>query len=199
MAAHTSHLYERDATTPSMAKEKVKGAKGVPNKHLHARVAFLHQAALHLARQQCASNHSLDNGHLYQTAVPQIEETEASSAKKFIPAATVAVQPLGLSQHLSSHLRQVALKAQIRLDSSVKRSVCKTCSAVLIAEKTCLMYTENLSRGGRKPHADMLVLQCMACGTKKRFPTDAERQRKKSERKQTSSIEAEKAVVPPPK
>lgn len=173
-----------------MAKEKVKGAKGVPNKHLHARVAYLQHAAILLARQCCASDgrNPPNDSNLHQQAPPDQASADMASAGSS-----------GLPQYLASHLRQVALKAQIRLDSEVKRGICKTCNAVLIDGETCLTSTENLSRGARKPHADMLVLECMACGTKKRFPTAAARQRKKGERKQTVPTDTEKVVVPSPK
>lgn len=179
-----------------MAKDKAKGSKGVPNKHLHARVAFLQQAATYLALQRCASDamssspetslRSRDPQNNDLRTGPLPEDVDIASKPHETPRAKVPFHSSGLPHYLSSHLRQVALKAQIRLDPSVKRVFCKTCNAVLIEGETCLKFTENLSRGGRKSHAEMLVLDCQACGTKKRFPMAVARQRKKNERKKAS-------------
>ena len=54
---------------------------------------------------------------------------------------------------------------------------------VLVSGATCRKFVENLSNGGRKPHADVLVIECGSCGAQKRWPIGARRQRKKGERK----------------
>lgn len=173
----------------------------MPNKHLHARVAFLQQAATYLAHQ-CSPEAAndlpgvSDDDLSRDTNVTKREDgAQLSTVDMLMPA-----QSSGLPQHLSSQLRQVALKAQIRLDPSVKRAFCKTCNAVLVEGETCLKFIENLSRGGRKTHAKILVVKCQACGTKKRFPMAAARQRKKGEREKTplktSSVDAVNSSIP---
>lgn len=188
-----------------MAKEKGKGARGVPNKHLHARVAYLQQAAKYLTLRSCASN-GVDHGTTPITGHDNTLQLQESNQAPKIPPGTPAItrdHVSGLPTYLSSHLRQVALKAQIRLNPSVKRSICKTCNTVQIEGETCSKYTENLSHNGRKPHAEMLVLECLACGTKKRFPTAAVRQRKKDERKQPTlgspAAKSREAIIHSPK
>ncbi|TKA27519.1 hypothetical protein B0A50_04349 [Salinomyces thailandicus] len=88
----------------------------------------------------------------------------------------------GLPLHLATHLRQVAQKSQIRLQTDIKRSMCKRCSTVLVEGKTSRQRIENLSKGRQKAHADVLVILCGVCGAEKRFPTNARRQMRKSER-----------------
>ncbi|KAG0128310.1 ribonuclease P protein subunit RPR2 [Tuber indicum] len=75
-----------------------------------------------------------------------------------------------LSRNLVSTARTVAKKTVIRFDPSVKRTWCKRCDAVLVPGVSCEHRVENLSRGGRKAWADVLVVRCWGCGCLKRFP-----------------------------
>jgi len=120
-----------------------KRTKGAPNKHLHARTAFLYQAATYLTLQTNRSRLALE---------------------------------------LGSDLQQVSRKAQLHVSKEVKRSICKSCNSILIPGRTATQRIENASKGGRKPWADVLVVQCDLCGGKKRFPIGAKRQGKKCDR-----------------
>jgi ribonuclease P protein subunit RPR2 len=181
-----------------MAKEKAK--KGVPNKHLHARIAYLDQAVKYLSAQSLAQSHNAtkepDNGKSHGDHQPVERMTTIPPGTLAIDAAhsitnikpspghpssvTFNPPPSGLPLQLNAHLRSVAQKAQIRLSQDLKHSICKICSSPLIEGETCLRSTENLSKGGRKPWADVLVLKCCACGACKRFPIGAKKQKRKS-------------------
>ena len=190
-----------------MAKEKAK--KGVPNKHLHARIAYLDRAAKYLSAQSLAQSHNgnknVDTEELHDhqpvermVIIPPgtlaIDAAHSIANKKPSPGhpstATFNSPPSGLPLQLNAHLRSVAQKAQIRLAQDLKHAICKICSSPLIEGETCLRSTENLSKGGRKPWADVLVLKCCACGACKRFPISAKKQKRKSLR------EAEKTTGP---
>ena len=93
----------------------------------------------------------------------------------------------GLALQLASDLHAVSRKGQVRLSPELKRSVCKTCYAVLIPSRTATQTLENESKQGKKPWADVLVLACTLCGTKKRFPVGSKRPKKKGERTCTPS------------
>lgn len=93
----------------------------------------------------------------------------------------------GISRRLLSHLRGVSLKGQIRLAPAMKHSICKACDALLVTGSTSTSRVENKSRNGRKPWADILVINCSACGTPKRFPLNTKRQSKKSDRTKSSA------------
>ncbi|KAK3056432.1 hypothetical protein LTR09_002939 [Extremus antarcticus] len=163
-----------------MAKDKSKG--GVPNKHVHARISYLQQAATYLAIQgpqpQATSAESEDRlatekpAEVSATVPPKNDELQAEQSR---PSG-------GLPQYLSDHLVQVARKTQIRLHLDVKHSICKRCGNTLVDGKTSTKSVENLSKGGKKPHADVMVVECSYCGAKRRFPVSAQRQKKKSER-----------------
>ena len=109
-------------------------------------------------------------------------------------------QPLPiLSMQIGAQIRAVARKTQTRLAQERKRSLCKRCN-VLLTERYASVAIENKSKGvslavqkpdgvvepsdtavvgshglprvgaGKKPWADVLLLQCDVCGAVKRFP-----------------------------
>lgn len=180
-----------------MAKEKAK--KGVPNKHLHARIAYLDRAVKYLSAQSLAQSHNgiekVDTEELHNhhrpvertTTTPPgtlaIDAAHSIANKKPSPGqtstATFNPLPSGLPLQLNAHLRSVAQKAQIRLTQDLKHAICKICSSPLIEGETCIRSTENLSKSGRKPWAEVLVLKCCACGACKRFPIGAKKQKRK--------------------
>ncbi|EMC94590.1 hypothetical protein BAUCODRAFT_553501 [Baudoinia panamericana UAMH 10762] len=166
-----------------MAKNKTKG--GVPNKHLRARLSYLQQAAIYLTARNA---HHPDSGRCCDaTGHPSNRAVERDYAVKrdddLSPGSSLNFPATGgLPLYLNSHLRQVALKSQIRLHTDVKHAFCKACNTALVEGQTCRRYIENLSKGGKKPHADVSVLQCNACGAAKRFPIGAKRQKRKGER-----------------
>ncbi|KAI4842290.1 hypothetical protein E4T44_07394 [Aureobasidium sp. EXF-8845] len=81
-----------------MAKGSANQTRSVPNKHLHARIAYLHQAATHLALQS-----------------PPVTHTDSTR-----------LQQHGLPLLLTAQLQAVSQKAQIRLSHDMKRSIYTT-------------------------------------------------------------------------
>jgi ribonuclease P protein subunit RPR2 len=138
------------------SKSKV---KGVPNKHLHARTTFLYQAATYL---------TLHSG-LRPAASSQVEDFTLDG-------------PSSLALELGSQMHTVSRKGQVRLSAELKRSICKCCNTILIPGRTATQTIENDSKGGKKPWADILVIACTSCGSIKRFPVGARRQKRKTER-----------------
>nr|POE66232.1 ribonuclease p protein subunit rpr2 [Quercus suber] len=171
-----------------MTKDK----KGGPaNKHLHARIAYLNEAAVYLATQK---PHESVAPQPKQSSESQGIDPDEQSHEKSLSESSASFGPSrplngGLSVHLASHLRQVAQKAIIRLSPEIKRSICKTCNSVLVESKTSKKYVENLSRKGAKAHADVMVIECCLCGTKKRVPIGATRQPKKARRSCLTKVE----------
>lgn len=172
-----------------MPKDKTK--TGLQNKHLHARVSYLHQAATYLAAQQAGRSDGPT-----ATAVPDVSKAAQSEFAAGPPQNSAwtsaegeellnfqAPSFGGLPLRLLSHLAQVARKSQIRLDPTLKHEICKRCNTPLIEGQTCTKSMENLSNGGLKAHADVLTLQCIPCGAVKRWPVGAKRQERKSKRK----------------
>lgn len=173
-----------------MAKDKSKS--GMKNKHLHARIAFLHKAATHLTEQHESRKQPGEDLTEDTYVIKALEQPAAppgpSKAGSTGPVSIQEPSSGGLPLYLSSHLSQVARKSQIRLSSDVKHSICKRCGTIQVEGETCKKFTENLSKGGKKPRAAVLVQECSVCGAKKRWPVGAERQRRKSHRNVVSSL-----------
>jgi ribonuclease P protein subunit RPR2 len=171
-----------------MAKVKVsKDAGKFPNKALHSRISYLYQAATYLATQQkqhskAAIEPSKNEGSGWQSHdAAGMTETEMRTPFD----SDASLQPA--SRRLISDLRTVSLKAQIRMSPAIKYSTCKNCDTLLIDGSTCTSQVDNTSKRGKKPWADILVRRCNTCGTAKRFPVAAERQKRRPRRSADSS------------
>lgn len=149
-----------------MAKDKLPKAKGIPNKHLHARTSFLYQAASYLTLQSSVN----------------VNDKEVESRGAAPSEAGRIQQPSRLALQLGSDLHTVSRKAQLRLSIDLKRSMCKSCNTILVPGQTAAQTIENESKGGSKPWADVVVISCKVCGSKRRIPVGARRQKKKRDR-----------------
>ena len=161
-----------------MAKDKLPKPKGVPNKHLHARTSFLYQAASYLTLQSSVNVKEAESSG----AVPLDSDSKAGRVH----------QPSPLALQLGSDLHTVSRKAQLRLSIDLKRSMCKSCHTILVPGQTAAQTIENESKGGSKPWADVFVVSCKVCGSKRRIPVGARRQQKKRDRLATTGT----AVTP---
>lgn len=160
-----------------MAKAKAgsKSDGSGKQRHIKARISYLYRAAGLLA--ELSKNNKAD------------EKSEEAAIKKG-DCADVPSGPLKgsdpssypTSRHLTSQLRSVSLKSQVRLDGEIKHHVCKRCSTLLLEGRTSQTVIENHSRDRRKPWADVKVVKCRFCGVPKRFPVGMSRQRNRSER-----------------
>ncbi|CBX92942.1 hypothetical protein IAQ61_008678 [Plenodomus lingam] len=167
-----------------MSKVKLPKAlklKGIPNRHLHARTTFLYQAATYLTLQTI-------EGRGIKSPIAVEKSVVDDDASLPHSHSAVALQ-------LGSDLQQVSRKAQLRLAVDLKRTMCKSCNTILVPGQTATQRIENTSKGGKKPRADVLVLQCCYCGSKKRFPVGAKRQLKQSKRR-TVVVESPHANSP---
>ena len=160
-----------------MSKVKAPKTKGIPNKHLHARSSFLYQAATYLTLQ--TSPPCPIASHIPQDNQPGSNAHPKSHLRS----------PIALA--LGSDLQQVSRKGQLRLAIELKRSLCKSCNTVLVPGRTATHAIENLSKGGSKPWADVLIVTCGVCGGKKRFPVGAAPKEKKKERKSVPGVGGE--------
>ena len=154
-----------------------KGATANPqHKHLYSRISYLYQLATRLS-----TTHSQ---HITKAEPQKNPICSPNPSTEPQPKETTSpiTHPSKLSRHLLSHLRGISLKAQIRLSPSLKHAICKRCDTLLVPGSTSTSYVENKSRGGRKPWADVLVVQCGYCGSARRFPVGAKRQLGRSKR-----------------
>jgi ribonuclease P protein subunit RPR2 len=140
------------------SKSEKKG-EGVPHRHIHSRISYLHQAATYLSTISKASSES--------------EKVHGGALSKQTPVSTTPQRRNGndgLSQQLLSHAKGISRKTNIRMSKDLKRTICKRCQALLVADLSSTQMVRNASKDQAKPWADVLEVRCNACGTVKRYP-----------------------------
>ncbi|RKF76570.1 hypothetical protein GcC1_070013 [Golovinomyces cichoracearum] len=175
----------------SKSKNTCKRPKTIPNKALYSRISFLYQAAVYLATTQQNNLKGTEptveeekNNDIVINENDRSPITDVSNKTQTSPANMAG------SRRLISDLRNVSLKAQIRMSPSLKHSICKTCSTLLIDGSNCTNEIENKSKYGRKSWADVLVRKCRICGTVKRYPLTAPRQKRRTLRLDVEPVSA---------
>lgn len=156
-----------------MAKKKKDRPHAVPNRHLHARVSYLYQAAAYL---QAAPIPSLTQRNKTSTGEATAEADRTASPTSH----------LGDERMLLSQIRPITQKGKIQVSPDIKRGICKRCSSLLIPGSTCTASIENTSRRARKPWADVLVVTCTTCKAPKRFPVGCVQQPQRKDRELNS-------------
>ncbi len=180
-------------------KDKTSAPASVPQRYIYSRISYLHQAAGYLT-QRHLSEPKPDSQDSYAELAPEsrvmkptdlISIEEAARSSQHQKSARLQ-SSAALSRYLLSNVHGVSLKGQVRLDSTLKHSICRRCNAFLVAGVTSTSYVENRSNGGEKSWADVLVLTCKLCDATRRFPIGAMQQRsKKSRQKQEKGLGVE--------
>lgn len=178
-----------------------KKAPGVPNRHIYSRISFLYQAAVYLAETG-----RKDQGSFSQKTLPAQDDATADIKMEYEDETkngtsttqegkpNTAIQ--NMSRRMLTDLRAATLKSQIRISPEIKRSICKYCDTLLVDGQTSSSIVENKSKGGKKPWADVLVIQCHTCGREKRFPVSAPKQKRRPLRVSTISEDIAQKAVP---
>ena len=148
------------------AKPSKAGNSTVPLKHLHSRLSYLHQAAAFLA--------TADHNKSCPTGSSSTSDPESRTTKLLSDANS---QNISEAARLLTHLRGVSQKSQIRLDPTLKHTICKRCDSLLIPGRTSNALIMNPSKNGHKSWADLFEVRCNKCGTIKRFPTGMDREK----------------------
>ncbi|KAB8075658.1 RNAse P Rpr2/Rpp21/SNM1 subunit domain-containing protein [Aspergillus leporis] len=193
-----------------MAKGKgKKGPTGGAHSHIRARLDYLYNAATYLQSVATATkkpsgqlvdeNVSCQDGESMSASarvVPQFSSNDTTPGKMSSGAdsRTNTDRLSQLSRVLTSHMRGVSLKAQLRLPIETKRSSCKRCDTLLTSGVSCIHETRNDSRGRKKPWADVRIIRCTTCGTEKRFPQTERRSKKLSERRKQTERKEERSL-----
>ena len=136
-----------------------------------SRINFLYQASLLLSLPK--PTHSIEatnpNDIAHTPTTPATATAAATTTTTSTATATATPNP-ALSRFYINTLRSISMKSVLRLHPNIKRTMCKRCDAHLIPGVTSTIYSENRSKGGRKPWAEVLVVRCIGCGSVKRFP-----------------------------
>lgn len=161
---------------------KPKAQPSVVNRHIYTRASYLYQAANYLAQAKVVSQ-------------PQEEQQKGTSEHVAITDSATAVvkdasgarAARNLSRRMVSDIRSMSLKAQVRHSPAMKSTMCKSCNSLLVEGQTSRTGVENASRGGAKPWADVLTVQCLVCQHVKRYPVGAKRQKRRHQRAQAAA------------
>ena len=159
--------------------------KSVQNRHAYSRISYLYQAATLFALRDGKTLQALPT-----LMAPPCSQVQMDSSKN--ATEPVSQAPLELSNPFSANhaiarrlltdMRSISLKTQIRLNTRLKRTLCKFCDTLQVEGTTCTSIVENESKGGQKPWADVLVCRCLTCGRAKRYPIGADRPKRRPER-----------------
>lgn len=164
-----------------MAKKKM---PTIQNRAMYIRMSFLYQAAT-CARMLLEDDKPKSEKSTQPTTPAATDsETQMDHDHKDDTSYEGSSSPTAqaLSRRLLSDLRSVHQKTQIRMNSDIKRTMCKYCDTLLVDGQTCTTTVENNSKGGKKPWADLLTIKCHTCGRKRRYPVDAPRQKRRPHR-----------------
>ncbi|ROW10289.1 hypothetical protein VMCG_01903 [Cytospora schulzeri] len=164
-----------------MAKKK---APAIQQRAMYSRMSFLYQAATCMAIIDAGNSESAKST---QTTPPAAADSDAHMEDGHKDDYKVGINHDGnpppttqaLSRKLLTDLRSVTLKTQIRMNSDIKRTICKYCDTLLVEGQTCTSTVENQSKGGRKPWADLLTIKCHTCSQTRRYPVNAPRQKRR--------------------
>ena len=162
----------------AMGKGKGKANGGEPNKPMRARLDYLQEASTYM--HEAVHGRPAEAPPSEAAVIPGVNYTVAAVSNN----QQAQAQPSAAQRHFSSQMKKVSLKSKpkVRVPRNVKRMLCKHCHTRLDSASTSEAYMENHSRGGRKPWADVRVVSCKSCGTKKRYPVGAKRQLRKAQR-----------------
>lgn len=149
-----------------MAKTKStkSGKPGIPQKHLHSRLSYLHQAATLLTTARLSARTDTAASH----------DKSQNSDSQIAGSQKTCTIPSREANRLLSHLRGVSRKSQLRLSPATKRTICKRCDSLLIAGMTSSAMVVNDSKDAAKSWADVFEIRCKQCDTVKRFPVGLE-------------------------
>ena len=169
-----------------------KDSRKVPNRALHSRISYLYQAATYLATQRqhsqttkASSRNGRSDVQGCATAMAEAKRQASFESEESLQAA---------SRRFIADLRDVSLKGQIRMSPAMKHSICKSCGTLLVDGSSCTSKVENKSKGGKKTWADILMRKCNVCGTARRYPVAAERQKRRPQRATRDSKESQEVA-----
>ena len=173
-----------------MTRNKSPKASSSGNRPIFSRVSYLYQAATYLSRTQAVPCKALGQSDPAQASHREdgsnpapglVHGTAAATPPQDEPVAAHA-NNIGFSRRLLFHLLEVSLKSQTSLSPDLKRTICRRCHSLLLPGQSCRLRIENASRGGRKPWADVLVVECSVCMAVRRFPIGQERRPRRDRR-----------------
>ncbi|KAF4124597.1 ribonuclease P protein subunit RPR2 [Geosmithia morbida] len=142
----------------------------VVNRHVYARASYLYQAANYLAQAAITTTTPRDRQQQDGQLSSPGSSPPAGSRTATVSSGAGRRAARNLSRRMTSDIRSISLKAQVRHSPAMKSTMCRSCDSLLVEGQTSRTTVENASRGGRKPWADVLTVRCLVCGQVRRYP-----------------------------
>ncbi|MBW0552461.1 hypothetical protein O181_092176 [Austropuccinia psidii MF-1] len=152
----------RSANTPN--------PNSVPNRDVLQRLNFLHQAANYLAtvtrdvsvRQ---ANRAPNEAERFKKLRGRKKRFRMVDSKDLSFHGLANLPLIGLSRTLTKTMKVVSKKAVVRMDPTVKRTICRSCHLLLIPGQTAT--TRVLAS---RPHVHKVATTCLACSHRRTIP-----------------------------
>ncbi|KAF9792598.1 Rpr2-domain-containing protein [Thelephora terrestris] len=169
-----------------MAKKQRENAPpnphSVPNREIMQRLNFLYQASTWLSSLPASKG---DVTPTAEPSVPPVISSDSKGKKKQKPRVP-PVTPAYLSRAYVSSMKAIGRKTVVKLDPSVKRTICKGCDALLIPGMTAIVRSKPSSS-----HKKMVRLSCVNCKTMRRIPAPPISQEVPESAMQVDGVEVE--------
>ncbi|EGG03053.1 uncharacterized protein MELLADRAFT_90488 [Melampsora larici-populina 98AG31] len=153
----------------------------VPNRDVLQRLNYLHQAAHYFAtashtlpssqdtRRQGAKEDTMGSKRTSERSSKLIHNERRENLLK-APIEPVLHAPMsGLSRVMSTSMKAVARKAVVRMDPSVKRSICRSCNLLLLPGHTSVVRLRP-----SKTHVRRVSIVCLSCKHSRTIPQPPE-------------------------
>ncbi|KAH9858451.1 RNAse P Rpr2/Rpp21/SNM1 subunit domain-containing protein [Lenzites betulinus] len=143
-------------------QEPVASLNSVANRDIIQRINFLYQASTYLnSISQAGPRESNSEG---SSALNVGESSKGKSRKK--RKVRHPKDASELSRSYIGSMRQVGQKTMVRMDPSIKRTLCKSCDTVLLPGSTVTVRIMPNSRS----YGQSVVYKCLTCNTSRRIP-----------------------------
>ncbi|KAI0823617.1 Rpr2-domain-containing protein [Trametes gibbosa] len=141
-------------------QEPIANLNGVANRDIIQRINFLYQASTYLNTiSQTLTSTSADTN--IQTTLQPSKGRSKKKQKLRHPKDAAE-----LSRSYVGTMRTVGQKTMVRMDPSMKRTLCKTCDTVLLPGSTVTVRI----RPSLQPNGQSVVHTCLTCQTLRRIP-----------------------------
>ncbi|KAF9262673.1 Rpr2-domain-containing protein [Marasmius fiardii PR-910] len=150
-------------------KDKNEAPTTVPNRDIIHRLNFLYQASVYLhsidgsgsgSASQPQASTSTNNVGSNRKLKEKVKTKERERTRK-----TRKVRTGALAKAYIDTMKVVSTKATVRMDPSIKRTICQGCNTVLIAGSTTTIRVK-----GSPSHGHTMTYTCLECHHSRRIP-----------------------------
>jgi len=150
----TNHL-----TMAKKTKDATPNPTSVANRDIIQRLNFLYQASAYLSNIPVASQAASSSSHASFDHSRRAESSTNTKKKRWL------LSTADLSREYSRSMKIVSQKAVVKMDPSVKRTICKQCSTVLLPGVNVSVRVQK-----SPSHNHAMIYTCNHCRTSRRIP-----------------------------